>query len=78
LIDYRKIIIDKWRIFQDKYAAPDVKGNKEEKTKWLVKLERIRNQNFHIYSVTEEEFDFLKEIHSWLLGGSSGKRIPGS
>ena len=67
LIDYRKIIIDKWRIFQDKYAHPDAQGNKEEKTKWLVKLERIRNQNFHVYSVTEEEFDFLREIHSWLL-----------
>lgn len=67
LIDYRKIMVDKWRLFQDKYAHPDAKGNKDEQTKWLVKLENIRNQNFHIYSVTEEEFDFLREIRSWLL-----------
>jgi len=69
LIDYREIILHNWRkIFEDKFAYPDVKGNKEEKTKWLEKLNRIRNQNFHVYSVTEEEFNFLKELHSWLLG----------
>jgi DNA sulfur modification protein DndB len=54
-------------LFEEKDSYPDVKGNKEEKTNWLVKLNEIRNQNFHIYSVTEEEFDFFREIHSWLL-----------
>lgn len=69
LIDYREIILQNWsKLFQQKYSYPDVKGNKDEKTKWLVTLNTIRNQNFHEYSVTEEEFDFLKNIHRWLLG----------
>jgi DNA sulfur modification protein DndB len=69
LIDYREIILHNWRkLFEEKFAYPDVKGNKDEKTKWLEKLNRIRNQNFHVYSVTEEEFDFLREIHSWIFG----------
>jgi DNA sulfur modification protein DndB len=69
LIDYREIILQNWRkLFEEKFAYPDVKGNKEEKTKWLEKLNRIRNQNFHVYSVTEEEFNFLRELHLWLFG----------
>ncbi|MBN1639245.1 MAG: DGQHR domain-containing protein [Ignavibacteriales bacterium] len=39
LIDYRKIILQNWRaLFENKYSYPDVKGNKEEKTKWLHKF----------------------------------------
>ncbi len=38
-----------------------------KKTKWMVKLERIRNQNFHSYSVSEEELEFLEELHDWLI-----------
>jgi len=68
LIDYREIILHNWRkLFENKFTIPDSKGNKEEKTKWLEKLNRIRNQNFHVYSVTEEEFNFLRELHSWLF-----------
>ena len=68
LIDYREIILHNWRkLFEESFSYPDVKGNKEEKTKWLEKLNRIRNQNFHVYSVTEEEFNFLKELHLWLF-----------
>ena len=42
-------------------------GNKEAKTEWMQKLERIRNNNFHTYSVKEEEFEFLSELHKWLI-----------
>ncbi|RJR43374.1 MAG: DGQHR domain-containing protein [Deltaproteobacteria bacterium] len=67
-IDYRDIILHNWRkLFEEKYAYPGVKGNKEERTKWLEKLNTIRNQNVHVYSVTEEEFKFLTELHSWVL-----------
>jgi len=67
LIDYRKIILQNWRaLFENKYSYPDVKGNKEEKTKWLHRLNAIRNQNFHEYSVTEEEYKFLVNTHQWL------------
>ena len=42
-------------------------GGKEAKTQWMVKLEKLRNENFHQYSVTEEEFDFIESIHEWLI-----------
>lgn len=67
LIDYRKIILHNWsKLFQQKYSYPNVKGDKDEKTKWLVSLNNIRNQNMHVYSVTEQEFVFLENIHSWI------------
>ena len=33
----------------------------------MQELEKIRNQNFHEYSVKEEEFDFLNELNDWLV-----------
>ena len=33
----------------------------------MQKLERIRNENFHSYSVKEEEYEFLIELHEWLI-----------
>jgi len=71
LIDYRKIALKNWRdLFEQSYTMPEetkIRGGKEAKTKWMVKLERIRNQNFHSYSVTEDEYDFLKSLHEWQL-----------
>jgi len=68
LIDYRKIILANWRkLFEKLYAFPDVKGKKEVKTKWLEKLNKIRNENSHTYSVTLDEYDFLVKIHEWLV-----------
>ena len=73
IIDYRRIAAygSNWRdIFEKAYTKPGeekISGGKEEKTKWMQKLERIRNQNFHSYSVKQEEFEFLNEIHEWLI-----------
>jgi len=73
LIDYRKIILHNWsKIFQQNYSFPGVKGDKSEKTAWLYKLNIIRNQNFHEYSVKQEEFDFLKEVHQWICNPRLG------
>ena len=70
IIAYREIALKNWQsIFEKEYTKPGeekISGGKEEKTKWMVKLERIRNQNFHSYSVTEEELNFLEEIHDWI------------
>lgn len=44
-----------------------ISGGKDAKTQWMVKLEKLRNENFHQYSVTEEEFSFLEELHDWLI-----------
>ena len=71
LIDLRAIVLQtpNWsKLFQNKYSYPGVKGNKEEKTEWLGKLNYLRNQNDYVYSVTEEEYDFLERVHAWLLG----------
>ncbi len=72
LIDYRRIATygSNWRdIFEKYYTKPGEEkgGNKEAKTEWMQKLERIRNNNFHTYSVKEEEFEFLSELHKWLI-----------
>jgi len=75
IIDYRKIAVygSNWRdIFEARYTEPNrgkKSGNKDDKTSWMSRLERIRNQNFHEYSVKEEEFEFLSEIHDWLIKG---------
>jgi len=73
IIDYRKIATygRNWsEIFEKQYTKPGeekISGGKEAKTGWMQKLERIRNENFHSYSVKEEEFQFLKELHDWLI-----------
>ena len=73
IIDYRKIAIygSNWRdIFEKAYTHPDMRkksGNKEDKTSWMQKFGKIRNQNFHEYSVKEEEYEFLCGLHDWLV-----------
>jgi DNA sulfur modification protein DndB len=70
IIAYREIALKNWQnIFEKEYTKPGeekISGGKDEKTKWMVRLERIRNQNFHSYSVSEEELDFLEELHDWI------------
>lgn len=71
IIAYRSIAVKNWReIFEKYYTRPGeekLQGGKDSKTEWMVKLEKLRNENFHQYSVTEEEFDFLQSIHEWLI-----------
>jgi DNA sulfur modification protein DndB len=73
IIDYRKVAIygSNWRdIFEEAYTQPNTSkksGNKEDKTSWMQRLEEIRNQNFHEYSVKEEEYNFLCDLHNWLI-----------
>ncbi len=73
MIDYRKIATygRNWsEIFEKYYTKPGeekIRGGKEAKTSWLQKLERIRNQNFHSYSVKEDEYGFLIELNEWLI-----------
>jgi len=73
IIDYRKIAVwgRNWsEIFERYYTKPgeeQLRGGKDTKTSWLQKLERIRNENFHTYSVKEEEYDFLCQLNEWLI-----------
>jgi len=72
IIAYRAIALKNWRtLFENDYSKQDKNksrgGNKEDKTKWMVELERIRNKAVHSYYVTEEEFYFVEELHDWLI-----------
>lgn len=71
IIAYRSIALKNWRdVFEKHYTKPTeqkISGGKDAKTQWMVKLEKLRNENFHQYSVTEEEFSFLEELHDWLI-----------
>lgn len=73
IIDYRRIATygSNWQnIFAKSYTRPHeekISGGKEAKTEWMQKLESIRNNNFHSYSVKEEEYNFLAELHNWLI-----------
>lgn len=71
IIAYRAIALKNWRdTFEGFYTRPSelkISGGKEAKTNWMVKLEKLRNENFHQYSVTEDEFSFLDELHDWLI-----------
>lgn len=71
LIDYREIILKSWqKLFENSFTKPgeEKNGNKDNKTKWMVELNRIRNENYHTYYVTSEELSFIEEIHDWLQG----------
>lgn len=73
IIDYRKIATygRNWSdIFEKLYTKPGeekISGGKDAKTGWMQKLERIRNQNFHSYSVKEDEYEFLSELYEWII-----------
>ena len=71
IISYRTIALKNWRdLFESDYTRPTeikINGGKDAKTQWMVKLENLRNENFHQYSVTEDEFYFLEELHDWLI-----------
>lgn len=71
LINYREIAIygSNWsELFEKAYVQPTRKGgNKKDKTSWIEKLNKIRNENSHSYSVKEEEYAFVMELHDWLI-----------
>jgi DNA sulfur modification protein DndB len=71
LIDYREIAIygSNWsELFEKLYVPPSQKGgNKKDKTAWIEKLNKIRNENSHSYSVKEDEYSFLVDLHDWLI-----------
>ena len=72
LIDYREIVLKNWqKIFEKHYTRPGeekISGGKDAKTKWMVELNRIRNENDHTYYVTSEELSFIEGIYDWLIG----------
>ncbi|MEM8937950.1 MAG: DGQHR domain-containing protein [Bacteroidota bacterium] len=80
LIHYREIARQNWqylnadkkrvKFFEVDYTRPSEENlNKEEKTKWLVKLNELRNIVSHVSSdqISEEDFEYVEKIHKWLV-----------
>jgi hypothetical protein len=69
LIDYRPIILENWELFEPSLARG--KGNKENRTKWIVEVNELRKPVMHAsrgqsLPLTEEQLALLEEIHEWL------------
>ena len=71
IIAYREIALKNWQnIFEPFCTRPHEKkmaGGKDAKTSWMVRLEKLRNQNFHSYYVTEDDYYFLEQLNDWLI-----------
>jgi DNA sulfur modification protein DndB len=68
LIDFRKIIEENWPLFGEILVQGSAQAKKDAKTKWLVKVNEIRNLAAHPAKgpVALEDVDFLKKTESWL------------
>ena len=71
IIAYRQIALKTWQdVFEKDYTRPGeekISGGKEEKTKWMVYLEQIRNKCVHSFYVDPDELKFLEELYDWLI-----------
>lgn len=68
LMDYRKIILDNWSIFEKTFSYKK-SGNKEAKTSWLVFINEKRNVVAHSSSgitLSLDELNQLEEYKRWL------------
>lgn len=58
-------------LFEAFYTRPEelkLPGGKAAKTEWISKLATIASNNSANYSVSEEEYLFLKELYDWFIG----------
>jgi DNA sulfur modification protein DndB len=59
-------------LFQKSYTVPGQEGlRKDDKTNWLARLNKIRNNADHEYSVSKEDADYVAALHDWIMLGSS-------
>ena len=75
LIDYRKIAIDQWTIFQSILGYGKKNDSKERRTKWFVEVNDWRNVVAHPSSgktVPREELAKLVEYENWLRARQQG------
>lgn len=75
LIHVREIFMHQaqWStLFQKEFTIPGEDGRKkEEKTSWLVRLNTIRNNADHEYSVGKDDADYVGALHDWLILGDA-------
>lgn len=70
LIDYRKISIEHWALFET-LIAYGKSGNKEKRTQWMVTVNESRKVVAHASSgktLSLEELETLQNIEQWLKG----------
>ena len=69
ILDFRKIVLENWQIFQDVLAHGA--GSKDKKTKWIEQLNSMRKIVMHpakAQYITWDELATLKEYKEWLFG----------
>ena len=69
LIDYKKIIVQNWRLFEDIFGYGKKNTSKDKRTHWLQKVNDIRKVAMHASSgryVKLEELEMLKAYLKWL------------
>ena len=74
LIDYRKIAIENWALFEDIFGYGKQSG-KDKKTQWFANVNESRKIVAHASSgktLTLEELEFLQVIEAWLNASISG------
>ena len=69
ILDFRKIVLENWQIFQDVLAH--CAGSKNKKTKWIERLNSMRKIVMHpakAQYITWDGLATLKEYEEWLFG----------
>ncbi len=68
-IHYRSIIDKNRTLLVDYFTPPKMENaNREKKLSWLIKLNAVRQRYSHPQRdvITEEEYNFLRDLYSWL------------
>lgn len=68
LIDYKKIILDNWQLFENIYGFG--KGNKDKRVEWIDFINETRKIVAHASSgktVKIEDYNKIEEYHNWIM-----------
>lgn len=78
LIDYQKIVVHNHAVWQELFEKRYTRPGEEEKpggwkarANWMGELNGIRNKIDHIDTVTEDEYEFLVSLTTWLVQGQA-------
>jgi len=70
VLDYQKIVKANWKLLGELFTPPDmVQSSKDDRLSWFVDFNSIRNRVMHPerQTVTEKEYQFIKQVKLWLL-----------
>lgn len=60
-----------WKeLFESQYTRPGTEqlpGGWKKRSDWIRELNDVRNKTHHSYTVSQEEYDLVVDIHEWLL-----------